>query len=68
MSRKYYLNETGEEVQQALTEVRTRTVYDDATQIQHGLMAANDKRKLDQVEIDEAISITEIWDIIKNDM
>lgn len=63
MSGKYYLTNTGQQVQEAVDDVRNKTVYQEATQIQAGLMPADDKRKLDGLVKDDAISLEEIFRI-----
>lgn len=63
MSGKYYLHNTGQQVQEAIDDVRGKTVYEEATPIQAGLMPADDKRKLDGLVKDEAISIEDIFRI-----
>lgn len=60
MKGNYYLKETGKQVQEAITNVREKTIYNNATRVERGLMAANDKRKLDQLNNSEALSILEI--------
>lgn len=58
---KYYLRETGQQVQQAITEVREKTIYDIATQQKDGLLSKIDKRKIDEsVTDDEELTIQEI--------
>ena len=60
MAIGYTLNETGEQVQEAITDVRQKTIYDPATQISDGLMSSEDKKKLDEVVADEEMTIEEI--------
>lgn len=64
MSIGYILRETGEQVQEAITDVREKTIYDNATQIERGLMSKEDKKKLDNIESDLALSILEIDEIL----
>lgn len=64
MSGNYYLEQTGQEVQDILNEVEDKTVYDDATQTSRGLMSAADKKKLDEMEDDEELSIEEIRNLL----
>jgi hypothetical protein len=67
----YRLNNTGPQVQEAIDDVLNKTVYEDATYTQHGLMSAKDKRKLDSltpsssgnVDVD-AISMEELQRIL----
>lgn len=62
---KYYLRETGEEVQVAITEVRERTIYPLATQQVDGLLAKTDKVVIDSaVTDDEELTIQEINDLL----
>lgn len=60
MAIGYVLNETGEQVQEAITDVRQKTVYDNATHIEHGLMSSADKKKLDEDVADDEMTIEEI--------
>ena len=64
MSIGYILRETGEQVQEAITDVREKTIYDNATQSERGLMSKEDKIKLDNIEPDLALSILEIDEIL----
>ena len=64
MSGRYYLHDTGQEVQEAIDDVRNKTVYEEATQRQNGLMAAEDKMKLDQLNFSDTISIEELQRIL----
>lgn len=64
MSGNYYLEQTGQEVQDILNEVEDKTVYDDATHTSRGLMSAADKKKLDEMEDDEELSIEEIRNLL----
>lgn len=56
----YRLRETGEQVQEAITQVRTKTIYDNASQSERGLMSKEDKKKLDEYVADDELSIAEI--------
>lgn len=60
MAIGYTLNETGEQVQEAITDVRQKTIYDPATHLDDGLMSSEDKRKLDEDVADEEMTIEEI--------
>jgi hypothetical protein len=65
----YRLNNTGPQVQEAIDDVLNKTVYEDATYAQHGLMSAKDKRKLDTLNPsggteDSAISMEELQRIL----
>lgn len=60
MAIGYKLNETGEQVQEAITDVRQKTIYDPATQISDGLMSSADKKRLDEDVADEELTIEEI--------
>lgn len=64
MSIGYILRETGEQVQEAITDVREKTIYNNATQTERGLMSKEDKKKLDNIESDSALSILEIDEIL----
>ena len=64
MSIGYILRETGEQVQEAITDVREKTIYDNATQSERGLMSKEDKKNLDNIESDLALSILEIDEIL----
>lgn len=58
---KYYLKETGQQVQQAITEVREKTIYSLATQQTDGLLSKTDKVIIDNsVTDDEELTIQEI--------
>lgn len=58
---KYYLKETGQQVQQAITEVREKTIYPIATQQRDGLLSKTDKVIIDNsVTDDEELTIQEI--------
>lgn len=61
---KYYLRETGEEVQVAITEVRERTIYPLATQQVDGLLSKVDKKKIDETVEAEEMTIQEINDLL----
>lgn len=61
---KYYLRETGEEVQVAITEVRERTIYPLATQQVDGLLSKGDKKKIDEAVEPEEMTIQEINDLL----
>lgn len=65
----YRLNNTGPQVQEAIDDVLNKTVYEEATYTQHGLMSAKDKRKLDTLSPsggteDSAISVEELQKIL----
>ena len=60
MSRGYTLTQTGSEVQEILDDVEDKTIYDDATQQEHGLMSAIDKKKLDEDVPYKALTYAEI--------
>ena len=62
---KYYLKETGQQVQQAITEVREKTVYPIATQQVDGLLSKTDKVIIDNsVTDDEELTIQEIEQLL----
>lgn len=64
MRGKYYLRETDVEVQEAITDVREKTIYDPATRTSDGLMSKTDKVKLDDIDDDEELTIEEIENLI----
>ena len=64
MSIGYVLRETGEQVQEAITDVREKTIYNNASQSEHGLMSKEDKKKLDDDVPYEALSYAEIDNLI----
>lgn len=57
---RYYLRETGAQVQKAITDVREKTIYENATTSKEGLMSASDKVKLNDLEKDTALSLLEL--------
>ena len=57
----YKLDRTGPEVEELLDKIDD---LQDATTTKSGTMAAEDKRKLDQMEKDEALSILEIDELL----
>lgn len=57
----YRLNKTGLEVEQLLDKIDN---LKEATTIRSGMMTANDKRKLDQLEQIEPIGICEIEELL----
>lgn len=61
MSEYYHLQRTGSNVKELLDKIED---LQDATTIKSGIMTANDKRKLDQLEKDEALSILEIDELL----
>ena len=61
---RYTLNETGEQVQEAITNVREKNIYDPATRTQDGLMSKSDKIKLDDIDDDVELTIEEIENLI----
>ena len=61
---RFRLIETGPQVQEAITQVREKTIYPDASQTEHGLMSKTDKKKLDELEDTEALSILEINELL----
>lgn len=61
---KYYLRETGQQVQTAITEVRERTIYPLATQQVDGLLSKTDKKKIDEAVEPEEMTIQEINDLL----
>lgn len=62
---KYYLRETGAQVQEAITDVREKTIYPIATQQVDGLLAKTDKVVIDSaVTDDEELTIQEINDLL----
>lgn len=63
--KSYRIDRTGQNVEQLLDKIEGIGM---ATVSKPGLIAADDKRKLDQVEVDEPLSLTEIFNIIKNDI
>lgn len=66
MSVGYRLTQTGEEVQEILDDVQEKTIYEDATQQEHGLMSTSDKIKLDEMESDQALTFEEIEAILNS--
>lgn len=64
MAIGYVLNETGEQVQEAITDVRQKTVYDPATHLTDGLMSSEDKKKLDEDVADDELTIQEINELL----
>lgn len=62
---KYYLRETGQQVQEAITDVREKTIYPIATQQVDGLLAKTDKVIIDTaVTDDEELTIQEINNLL----
>lgn len=61
---RFRLIETGPQVQEAITQVREKSIYPDASQSAHGLMSITDKTKLDNLENVEALSILEIDELL----
>lgn len=58
---RYHLRETGAQVQQAITDVREKTIYEVATQQKDGLLSKTDKKTIDDaVTEDEEMTIQEI--------
>lgn len=57
----YKLNRTGPNVKDLLDKIDN---LKDATPVKSGTMAADDKRKLDQLENDQALSILEIDELL----
>lgn len=57
----YKLDRTGPEVEELLDKIDD---LQDATTTKSGTMAAEDKRKLDQLEHDEPLSILEIEELL----
>ena len=57
----YRLDRSGDRVDQLLDKIDD---LQDATTTKSGMMAAEDKRKLDQIEKDEALSILEIDELL----
>lgn len=55
--KSYRIERTGQNVEQLLDKIDD---LGEATVVKPGMMAADDKRKLDQVELDEAISIDKL--------
>lgn len=64
MNERYYLRETGAQVQQAITDVREKTIYDNVSVLNRGLMSAEDKRKLDGLDTNTSLSILEINELL----
>lgn len=64
MNERYYLRETGAQVQQAITDVREKTIYDNVSVLNRGLMSAEDKRKLDGLDTNSSLSILEINELL----
>ena len=58
----YNLNRTGDNVADLLNQVEQKTIYNDATQEEHGLMSAADKRKLDGLMDEVLYGSTSYWD------
>lgn len=48
--RGYKLDYEGEKVDDLLQQVDEKTIYDDASQDEHGLMGTEDKVKLDEIQ------------------
>lgn len=65
MKDGYILDYEGQEVNDLLGKVKTKTIYDNATTSSRGLMGAADKRKLDNIENIDTISNSDIDNIIK---
>lgn len=61
---KYYLRETGEEVQEAITDVREKRIYPLATQQYDGLLSKEDKKRIDEMILTEEMSIEEIDNLL----
>lgn len=61
---KYYLRETGVEVQEAITDVREKRIYPLATQQYDGLLSKEDKKRIDEMILTEEMSIEEIDDLL----
>ena len=62
---KYYLRETGQQVQQAITEVREKTVYELATQQTDGLLSKEDKAKIDKIITEDAeLTVSEVAQLL----
>lgn len=59
--REYNLHRTGPNVKELLDKIED---LEDATTVKSGMMAADDKRKLDQLEHDEPLSILEIEELL----
>lgn len=59
--KEYNLNRTGSNVKELLNKIDNLA---EATHLRGGTMTANDKRKLDLLEKDEALSILEIAEIL----
>lgn len=66
MRGKYYLRETGSEVQEAITDVRNKTIYDPVTRTADGLMSKTDKVKLDDMIDNEELTLEEIENLLKD--
>lgn len=63
--RGYILHNTGEEVQEAIDDVREKTVYANATHHTDGLMSSQDKIKLDNfIDSSEEMTIEEINELL----
>lgn len=61
---RYRLIETGPQVQEAITQVREKTIYQNASQSERGLMSKEDKKKLDEYVADDELSIAEINNLL----
>lgn len=62
---KYYLRETGQQVQEAITDVREKTIYPIATQQVDGLLSKTDKVIIDTaVTDDEELTLQEINNLL----
>ena len=61
---RFRLIETGPQVQEAITQVREKTIYQNASQSERGLMSKEDKKKLDEYVADDELSIAEINNLL----
>ena len=61
---RYKLIETGPQVQEAIKQVREKTIYQNASQSERGLMSKEDKKKLDEYVADDELSIAEINNLL----
>lgn len=61
----YKLKYKGEEIDDLLEQVDEKTIYENATPIERGLMSSKDKKKLDDVKDAESISNLEILNLFR---
>lgn len=59
--RGYKLDYKGEVVDDLLQKVDEKTIYEDATQEEHGLMGVDDKMKLDDIDTITNMEIEQLF-------